>query len=227
MNMQAAVGDRELARATDDAQLVAALRRGDREAFAALVDENGSWMMRIALTYVSSRAVAEETVQEAWMRCLRGLDGFEGRSALKSWLFVIVANCARRRAERDARSVPFSEFVRLEGEGNESDPLEGRFFDGSHPRWANCWSTFSRSWEQTPEQRLLAGETTTTIQAAARRLPEGQRTVFLLRDVEGWSTEEVCQALSISASNQRVLLHRARNSLRLVLEEYLQAEEAG
>ena len=225
MNTQAAIGERRAHVAADEAQLVAALRRGDREAFATVVDGNSPWMMRIAMTYLPSRAIAEEAVQEAWVRCLRGLDGFEGRSALKSWLFVIVANCARRRAEREARTVPFSELARLEAEGEASDPLDGRFFDGSHPRWANAWSTASASWERTPEQKLLACEATARIQAAALRLPEAQRAVFVLRDVEGWGSNEVCEALGISGSNQRVLLHRARNALRLTLEEYLTEEE--
>jgi RNA polymerase sigma factor (sigma-70 family) len=103
--------------------------------------------------------------------------------------------------------------------------LENRFFDGSHPRWANCWSTAVGNWARTPEQQLLAGEAATRIQEAARRLPEAQRAVFLLRDVEGWCSEEICEALDISGANQRVLLHRARNALRTTLEEYLKGEE--
>jgi RNA polymerase sigma-70 factor (ECF subfamily) len=222
MKMQAAIDDPQARRTADDAELVAGLRRGDRDAFATLVDTNSPWMMRIARSHVRNRHAAEDTVQEAWLRCLRGLDGFEGRSTLKSWLFVIVTNCARRRAERERRSVPFSELARLEAEGDDPIPLENRFFDGSHPRWANCWSTFSRSWDGLPEQRLLAGEAAAAIQSASRRLPEGQRAVFLLRDVEGWDAEEVCNALGLSGSNQRVLLHRARNALRAALEEYLE-----
>ena len=222
METQAAVGERMV---VDETDLLEALRRGDRDAFATLVDANSSWMMRLALSRVSSRASAEDVVQEAWLRCLRGLDRFEARSSLKSWLFVIVTNCSLRRAERDSRSVPFSELARREAESSEPEPLEDRFFDGSHPRWANCWSTFSRSWEGMPEQRLLAGEAAARIEAAAARLPEGQRAVFVLRDVEGWSSEDVCNALSISGSNQRVLLHRARHAIRAALEDYLEGGE--
>ena len=222
METQAALGER---RTVDETALVAALRQGDRDAFASLVDANSPWMMRIALSHVSSRASAEDAVQEAWLRCLRGLDGFEGRSALKSWLFVIVTNCARRRAERDSRSVPFSELARREAERIEPEPLEDRFFDGSHPRWPGAWSTSPHGWEGLPEQRLLADEVSAKIEAAAARLPDGQRAVFLLRDVEGWSSEDVCNALGISGSNQRVLLHRARHAIRAVLEDYLEGGE--
>jgi len=217
---QAAVGGREI---VDEGALVDALRQGDRAAFATLVDANSPWMMRIALSHLSSRASAEDAVQEAWLSCLRGIDGFEGRSALKTWLFVIVTNCARKRAERDARSIPFSELVRREAESIEPEPLEDRFFDDSHPRWPGGWTTTSRGWE--PEQRLLAGEVSARIEAAAEGLPEGQRAVFLLRDVEGWSSEDVCNALEISGSNQRVLLHRARQSIRAALETYLEGGE--
>jgi RNA polymerase sigma-70 factor (ECF subfamily) len=218
MEPHAPVGERT---PIDETALVEALRRGDRGAFATLVDANSPWMMRIALSHVSSRASAEDAVQEAWLRCLRGLDGFEGRSALKSWLFVIVTNCARRRAEHDSRSVPFSELVRREAESSEPEPLEDRFFDDSHPRWPGAWTTFSHGWEALPEQRLLASEVSARIECAAARLSDGQRAVFLLRDVEGWSSEDVCNALEISGSNQRVLLHRARHAIRAALEEYL------
>jgi RNA polymerase sigma-70 factor (ECF subfamily) len=222
MDTTAAAGERGV---VDETALVEALRQGDRDAFATLVDANSPWMMRIALSHVSTRASAEDAVQEAWLRCLNGLDGFEGRSALKSWLFVIVTNCARRRAERDSRSVPFSELARREAERSEPEALEGRFFDDSHPRWPGGWTSFNRSWESLPEQRLLAGEVSERIESAAARLPEGQRAVFLLRDVEGWGSEEVCNALGISGSNQRVLLHRARHTIRAVLEDYLEGVE--
>jgi RNA polymerase sigma-70 factor, ECF subfamily len=209
----------------DETALVEALRQGDRDAFASLVDAHSSWMMRIARSHVSSRASAEDVVQEAWLRCLRGLDGFESRSALKSWLFVIVTNCARRRAERDSRSVPFSELARREAERIEPEPLEDRFFADSHPRWPGGWTTFSHRWEGLPDQRLLAGEVSARIESAAARLPDGQRAVFLLRDFEGWSSEDVCNALGISGSNQRVLLHRARHAIRAALEDYLEGGE--
>ena len=209
MKTQAAVGDRSTERRRGGSW---SRRCGRATATPSrpLVDANSPWMMRIALSHVSSRASAEDAVQEAWLRCLRGLDGFEGRSALKSWLFVIVTNCARRRAERDSRSVPFSELARREAEGSEPEPLEDRFFDDSHPRWPGGWTTFSPAGSGLPEQRLLAGEVSGQDRVGGARLPEGQRAVFLLRDVEGWSSEDVCDALGITGSNQRVLLHRAR-----------------
>jgi RNA polymerase sigma-70 factor (ECF subfamily) len=220
--MRAPVGERTT---VDETALVEALRQGDRDAFETLVDANSPWMLRIALAHVSSRASAEDAVQEAWLSCLRGLDGFEGRSALKSWLYVIVTNCARRRADRDSRTVPFSDLARREAEGIGPEPLEDRFFDESHTRWPGGWMTISR-WAGLPEQRLLAGEVSARIASAAARLPHGQRTVFLLRDVEGWSSEDVCNALEISGSNQRVLLHRARHAIRAVLEDYLEGGES-
>ncbi len=222
METQAAVGERAR---VDETALVEALRQGDRDAFATLVDANSPWMMRIAFSHVSTRASAEDAVQESWLRFLRGLDGFEGRSTLKTWLFVIVTNCARRRAERDSRSVPFSELARREAERSAPEPLEDRFFDDSHPRWPGGWTTFSRVWELPPDQRLLAGEISARIESAAERLPDGQRAVFLLRDVEGWTSEDVCNALGITGSNQRVLLHRARHAIRAALEDYLKGGE--
>jgi RNA polymerase sigma-70 factor (ECF subfamily) len=222
--METRAGVRER-RVVDETDLLEALRHGDQDAFAALVDANSPWMMRLARSYVSTRASAEDVVQEAWLRCLRGLEGFQARSSLRTWLFAIVTNCSLRRAERDARSVPFSELARREAASGEPEPLEDRFFDASHPRWANCWSTFSPPWDGLPEDRLLAGEVAARIEAAASRLPEAQRTVFLLRDVEGWSSEDVCNALEISGSNQRVLLHRARHAVRSVLEDYLEQGE--
>src|SRR5262245_492671 len=183
-------------------------------------------MMRIALSYVSSRASAEDAVQEAWLRCLHGLAGFEGRSALKSWLFVMVTNCARRRAERDSRSVPFSELARREAERGMPEPLENRVFDDSHPRWPGGWTTFSHAWEGLPEQRLLAGEVAARIESAAARLPDGQPTVFLSRHVEGGGSWDVCNALGTSGSSRVVLLHRARHAIRAVLEDYLEGGEA-
>jgi RNA polymerase sigma-70 factor (ECF subfamily) len=121
--------------------------------------------------------------------------------------------------------VPFSELARREAERIEPDPLEHRFFDDSHPRWPGGWTTFSPGWEGLPEQRLLASEVSVRIESATARLPAGQRAVFLLRDVEGWRSEDVCSALGISGSNQRVLLHRARHTIRAVLEDYLEGGE--
>ena len=172
-------------------------------------------MLRVALLFVSSRAVAEEVVQETWLNALRGLSGFQGRSSLKTWLFTILANTARRRAAREARSTPFSAMDEPE-----------RFFDASHPRWAGAWSTVVPSWDEVPEDRLLGDETRAQIELELERLPEAQRLVFTLRDIEGWEAEEVCNLLELSDSNQRVILHRARLKVREALERWLNGEEA-
>lgn len=167
-------------------------------------------MLRVALLFVSSRAVAEEVVQETWLNALRGLPRFEGRSSLKTWLFTILANTARRRAAREARSTPFSTF-------EEPD----RFFDESHPRWAGAWSTTVPSWDDLPDDRLLADETRARLEVELQALPESQRLVFTLRDIEGWDAEEVCNLLALTDSNQRVILHRARLRVRSALERWL------
>jgi RNA polymerase sigma-70 factor (ECF subfamily) len=205
----------------DAPSLLAALRRRDEAAFAALVDAHGSWMLRTARAWVGSRAVAEEVVQEAWLAALRSLERFEGRSSLRTWLFTILVNVARRHAARERRSTAISELVSREAEASEPASPADRFFDERHPRWPSCWTTVVAGWEGLPEERLLAAETRRTIAEAVEALVPGQRLVFTLRDLEGWSGEEVCEALEISAVNQRVLLHRARLRVRGALERYL------
>lgn len=208
---------------SDERDLVDALRRGDEAAFAALVDAHGSWMLRTARSVVGSRAVAEEVVQETWLSALRALDRFEGRSTLRTWLFTILINRARRQAVRENRSTSFSDLARREAAAGESEPLADRFFEGSHPRWPGNWTTVVAAWDRLPEQRLLAGETRETIERAVETLSPAQRIVFSLHDLEGWSAEEVRNAVSISDSNQRVLLHRARLKVRAALERYLES----
>jgi RNA polymerase sigma-70 factor, ECF subfamily len=208
--------------APDERALVRALRDRDQAAFTALVEANSSWMLRTARAWVGSRAVAEEVVQETWLSALRSLDRFEGRSSLRTWLFTILVNAARRQAARESRSTSFSDLARREATGGESEPLANRLFDGSHPRWPDCWTTVVPAWDRLPEERLLSSEARETIGAALETLPPAQRIVFSLRDLEGWSGEEVCNALAISGSNQRVLLHRARLHVRAALERYLE-----
>jgi RNA polymerase sigma-70 factor, ECF subfamily len=203
-----------------EARLVTCLRLGDSAAFAEIVVAWSSPMMRLALVYVSSRSVAEEVVQEAWLSVVRSLDGFAGRSSLKTWVFVILANTAKRRAKREARSVPFSSVPEL-----DADPDEARFFSSDHRRWAGCWSTVVRGFDHVPDDRLLSHELTAVVETAAALLPRSQRMVFLLRDVEGWAQEDVCNALELTDSNQRVLLHRARKKVRRALECYLEEGE--
>jgi RNA polymerase sigma-70 factor, ECF subfamily len=205
--------------------LIAALRDGDEVAFGTLVDTYGASMRRVALTFVRSGAVADEVVQEAWLGVLRGIERFEGRSSVKTWLYRIVANTARTRAVREARSVPFSA-LELEGEAEtaaEPAVSPDRFY-GPDGRYPGGWTSFPTPWSEQPDAALIGSETRDLIAAAIEVLPPGQRIVITLRDVEGWSSEEVCSVLELSETNQRVLLHRARSKVRAALEEYLTKE---
>jgi RNA polymerase sigma-70 factor, ECF subfamily len=204
----------------DDSRLVDALRRGDEAAFASLVERYSPALRRLALDFVRSPAVAEEVVQETWLAVLKGIDRFEGRSSLKTWLFRILVNTAKTRGAREARTVPFSS---LEVEGQEAAVPEDRF-RGADDHWPGHWATPPRSLAEIPEERLLAKEVRSTIGGALETLPEGQRVVVTLRDVAGWSAEEVCDALAVSEVNQRVLLHRGRSKLRAELERYLEED---
>jgi len=201
----------------EDARLVEGLRARDETAFAALVRMYGAGMLRVAQMFVSSRAVAEEVVQEAWLGVLKGIDRFEGRSSLKTWLFRIVANTAKTRGVREARSVPFSSF----GDDAEDATVTADRFLGAGDRFPGHWAVPPSSWAGLPEARLLAAETMDLIRREIERLPPTQRAVLTLRDVEGLSTAEVCNALDLTETNGRVLLHRARAKVRAALEEHL------
>ena len=181
-------------------------------------------MLRVAMMYVSSRAVAEEVVQEAWLGVFAGLDRFEGRSSLKTWVFRILTNTAKTRGEREGRSVPFSS---LGGDDGDDEPAvdADRFLATDH-RWAGHWSSSPRNPHDVPEERLLAGEARGRIAAAIEALPANQRAVITLRDVDGFDAEEACEILGVSEANQRVLLHRARAKVRAALEEYIDEEAA-
>ena len=204
-----------------DEQILAALKQGDEHAFVQLVERHQGLMLRVALRYVRTRAVAEEVVQETWVGVLHGLDRFEGRAALKTWIFRILTNRAISRAEREGRVVPFSSL------GDDDEPaVDPDRFRPEGAQWAGGWKTFPPSWDTLPEERLLARETLSLIGEAIAELPERQHLVILMRDVEGWSADEVCDALAISEANQRVLLHRARSKVRRSLESYLEPEAA-
>jgi RNA polymerase sigma-70 factor (ECF subfamily) len=210
---------------SSETALLAALRCGDEDAFSALVDAYGAAMHRVALTFVRSSAVADEVVQEAWVGALRGLDRFEGRSALKTWLLRIVANIARTHAVREARAVPFSS-LELAGEaGSEYEPaLPTDRFQGPDQQHPQRWVSFPTPWSTEPDSALLSAETRKLIADTIGCLPDGQRIVISLRDVEGWDSAEVCSVLELSETNQRVLLHRARSKVRAALEGYLTTE---
>jgi RNA polymerase sigma-70 factor (ECF subfamily) len=203
--------------AVEDEALVAALRAGDESAFREVVAGYHGAMMRVASLHVSSRAVAEEVVQETWLAVVKGLDSFEGRSSFKTWVFTILANQARSRGARDHRIVPFSS---LEADAH-TPGVPGDRFQTPTDRWPGHWSEPPSPWTDVPAAALEGKETRALIFDAIRSLPPQQREVMALRDVEGWSAEAVCSALSLSEANQRVLLHRARGKVRAVLEENL------
>lgn len=206
---------------TADSDLVEALRRRDEAAFTELVERYQPSLVRLAQLYVPDRAAAEEVAQETWLAVLKGIDRFEGRSSFKTWLFRILTNTAKTRGVREARSVPFSALVDAETENFEPAVDADRFRPADAPQWPNNWADPPGSWGEQPEARLLAHETLACVQAAIDALPPAQRQVILLRDVEGWSSDEVRNALEISETNQRVLLHRARSKVRGALEQYL------
>jgi RNA polymerase sigma-70 factor (ECF subfamily) len=202
---------------SSEADLIAALRNGDEAAFTALVEQYYTSMVRIAMIYVPDQAIAEDVVQETWIGVLRGLDRFEGRSSLKTWIFTILTNRAKTRAQRESRYVPLA--LAGDDEAEDSEPVitPERFSSEGH------WSENPATWDAIPEDRLLSQETLALIDQAINELPQGQREVIRLRDIEGWSSAEVCNVLDISETNQRVLLHRARSKVRRALEQYLAA----
>jgi RNA polymerase sigma-70 factor (ECF subfamily) len=210
------------AAAVEDRRLVAGLRGGDEAVYTELLARWQPAMVRVARMYVRDRAVAEDVVQETWLAVLQGIDRFEGRSSLKTWVFRILTNRAKTRGAREARSVPFSA---LGGETEAGEPAvpEERFLSAEDPRAPNGWATPPRSWAQMPEERLEARETIDCIRMAIADLPEAQRVVIALRDIDGWSAAEVRDALEITDANQRVLLHRARSKVRLACEAQLEA----
>ena len=208
----------------EDLALVAALRSGDETAFMMLVERDQPVMLRIARMYVSTHAVAEDVVQDAWVGVLKGLDGFEGRSSLRTWIFRILVNTAKTRGQREARSLPFSSVWAADPEG-EPSVVPDRFLPLSHPLSPRAWAEPPVAWESTPEERLLSKETLTVVSRAIEALPPNQREVIRLRDVLGWPSSDVRNALDISETNQRVLLHRARAKVRRALESYLRPEK--
>jgi RNA polymerase sigma-70 factor (ECF subfamily) len=209
----------------NDEQILAALKQGDEHAFVALVERHQGLMLRVALRYVHTRAVAEEVVQETWVGVLHGLDRFEGRAALKTWIFRILTNRAKTRGTRERRSIPFSAFADPAAEGSEPAVDPSRF-QSAEDIWPHGWASPPTSWDEVPEERLLSFETLDKVAEAIASLSGAQREVITLRDVEGWTSAEVCNHLGISETNQRVLLHRARAKVRRALEEYLAEERA-
>lgn len=203
----------------DEEELLAALRRGDEQAFVWLVDRYDGLLRRVAGGMVSSRTLADEVVQETWLGVVNGLDRFEGRSSLKTWIFRIMMNIARTRRTREARTVPFSALVRTELD-HEEPAFAPERFQAPGSSQPGAWAAPPAPWDEQPDGALQAGETLVQVRAAIGELPLAQRTVITLRDLDGWSAEEVCDLLEISPGNQRVLLHRARARVRTALDEY-------
>jgi RNA polymerase sigma-70 factor (ECF subfamily) len=188
-----------------DDELVRRLRAGDESAFAELVNAYHPSMVRLAQSFVPSRAIAEEVAQETWVAVLKGIDGFEGRSSLKTWIFHILANRARSIGAREQRSSPV--------DFGEEGSVDRRRFDEK-----GSWSDPPRHWSDEVVERLSSGPFLAQVQAALADVPESQRAVVTLRDLDGLSSKEVCDVLGISEANQRVLLHRGRSRIRALLE---------
>ena len=200
----------------DDLQLIALLRAGDEAAFASLVRMYNRSLKRLARMFVSNDASADDVVSEVWLAVLTGLDRFEGRSSLRTWIFRIATNIAKTRGVRESRSVPLSSLAGADEEGPTVDPT--RFVKEG---W---WTGPLRSWDADAARIALDEEATARIQAEIDRLPDVQRAVITLRDVQGLSSEEVCELLDVTPGNQRVILHRARAKVRAALEDYFAAD---
>jgi RNA polymerase sigma-70 factor (ECF subfamily) len=199
-----------------EGDLLDGLRRGEEDAFADLVDRLHGSMCWVARGYVASDAVAEEVVQETWAAVLDGLGAFQGRSALKTWIFRILVNRAKTTGVRERRTVPFSAL-----DGGEASP-EGvvDHLLSDPPAGPGAWAAAGGGRSE-PEARLLACEVRRRLFAALETLCPAQRAVVTLRDVEGLSAEAVCDLLGIRPGNQRVLLHRGRARVRLALAGYV------
>jgi len=202
-----------------DSGLIAGLKRRDEAAFVTLLDRYQGQLLRLALVYCRTRDIAEEIVQDTWLAVIQGIDRFEGRATFKTWLFQILVNRARTRAVKEGRSLSFSSISgEAEATGEPAVPAE-RFRTADDP-WPNNWALPPHSWGESSDARLLAAETMELVNQAIAQLPPAQQQVITLRDVEGWTSEDVCNVLEISETNQRVLLHRARSRVRAALEAH-------
>jgi RNA polymerase sigma-70 factor, ECF subfamily len=198
--------------ASDDARLVRALRAGDEAAFTSLVTGFYPAMVRVALLYVHNRAVAEEVVQQTWLGVLQGVGRFEGRSSLKTWIFHILMNVAKTYGRREGRSIPFSSLAATELDGDDPAVDPERFQSDESSNARGHWVSNPQNWDELPEERVLSLETRDRIAQTLEALPPAQREVIQLRDVEGFSADEVCDLLGIS---------QARSKVRRALERYL------
>jgi RNA polymerase sigma-70 factor, ECF subfamily len=210
----------------DEAALIDAIRRRNELAFVELVARYHGPLLRLALVYAKSYALAEEIVQDTWLGVLQGIDAFERRSSFKTWLFRILVNRARTRAEREGRMVPFSAYGDVSAQPAEASVPADRFLGPDHPEWPYHWAVPPKAWGGQPEEQLLTRETLELVDRAITALTPSQREVITLRDVQGCTSTEVCNILGITETNQRVLLHRARSRVRGVIERHFDAEQS-
>jgi RNA polymerase sigma-70 factor, ECF subfamily len=207
----------------DDALLLQRLRDRDEQAFDEIVRKWSPPMLRVARGFVSTDASAQEVVQEAWLGVIHGLATFEGRSSLRTWAFRIVVNIAKTRGVKEQRSTPMSSLTPEQESGPTVDP--SRFRPADAEQWPRNWAPHGvpQRWDADPVAGVLRSETRTLVSAALDGLPERQRAVLVMRDVEGFDSDEVCELLGLTAENQRVLLHRGRAKIRAALEDYYTA----
>lgn len=207
------------ARAGGDQDVVDRLRGGDEATFVDLVRAWSPAMLRLARSFVSTNHSAEDAVQETWLAMLKGLDRFEGRASLRTWTFSILINRAKSAGVRESRTLV--DLRPADDDGNGRPTVDAERFQGPRGRYPGGWTRdgVPQPWHQ-PEKRAVARETLGLIERALETLPSRQRLVVTMRDVQGFSADEVCEVLAISPGNQRILLHRARSALRAVLEDY-------
>ena len=203
-------------RSAAEADLLARLRAGDEAAFERLVARHYGTMLAVAQTYVKGRSVAEEVVQETWLAVIQGLDRFEGRASLRTWILSILVNKAKTRGVRESRVIPFAALAAE----HDAPAVAPERFRGPEDAFPGHWRAYPGNW-QAADVAVEDRETLRVAMRAIAELPPAQQTVIRMRDVEGYSSEEVCSALDVSEGNQRVLLHRARSKVRAALEEHL------
>jgi RNA polymerase sigma-70 factor, ECF subfamily len=205
-----------------DTAIVEGIRSGDEAVFVRLLNDWSRSMLLLARTFVSTDASAEEVVQDTWLAVIRGIDGFEGRSSLRTWVYRILVNIAKRRGVRESRTVPWSSLA----DDDRGPTVDPGLFRGADDRYPGGWRSFPPEWPHSSEGSVLAAEMREVVDAAVDTLPDRQRIVITLRDVMGHGSDEVCQMLEISGANQRVLLHRARAAVRARLASYLERDPA-
>ncbi|MBI5927788.1 MAG: sigma-70 family RNA polymerase sigma factor [Chloroflexi bacterium] len=204
----------------EDAGIIQGLRRGDESVFVSLFNQYQNSLLRLALIYATDQRIAEEVVQETWLAVLKGIHRFEGRSALKTWIYSILINRAKTVAQREGRHSDLALSLDEQADLDESTVAVDRFRPDEDPQYPHHWLSGPQDWGELPEEKLLSDETRRVIFMAIEGLSPNQREVITLRDIEMLSSEEACNILGISESNQRVLLHRARGRVRQALEQY-------